>query len=713
MIRPTFRVPALPGPSLALAVLLMVSPVAAQQSADRGTAAVEGDLFTIDDAIDLVRVTDPRISPDGTRVLYTRQTLDWNDNERDSHLWLVRADGTDPRPFTSQEGDGDPRWSPDGRWIAFLRSTDQDVSGDDEDDQGGRQLFLIRSDGGEARQLTHHATSIQRYAWGPDSGVLYFVAADSLTRAARDSLQAGYDAVFVDEGPNGQRRGRWSNLWRIEADPDSATEHPLTTGHRIIDQMAVAPDGRHVAFAYRTEDHRNDAYRSEIALVDAGDGEIRRITHDQAPESDPGWSPDGGTLTWMAPDTATWTLDQGNLYALQLATDSVRQLAPDFAGAIGDYGWAPDGTIDFSAQVRTTADLYHLDPRSGRVRQVSRLEGVVGAPSWSRDHARVTYELSTPGVPGDVYVATIRPFRPQRLTRSNVDVEQKDLARPQVVRWKSSDGRDVEGLLYRPPEESGWKAPGALVLEVHGGPAGSFTRGFDADAQVLAAYGYAVLQPNVRGSSGYGDAWLRGNMRDIGGGDYEDLMSGVDAMVRQGVAHPDSLAIKGWSYGGILGGWTLTRTTRFKAASLGAMVTDWPAEYGPGFHFDVARWYLGGDPWSNGAFWRERSSFWHMENVKTPTLLFHGDRDRTDTPMQSMNFHAALRHFGVPDRFLRMPREPHGFREPHHQRTRIVEELRWFQRWVRGQRHWSAPDRRPTESTDQAASDSAAGGGRR
>ncbi len=708
MVRSTCRAVLLPGVLLALTG--RVTSASAQRatelpaSASMPAAGVAGpivarsalgpDLFTIDDAVDLVRVTDPRISPDGTRVLYTRETLDWSDNDRDDRLWMVRSDGTDPRPFTSEEGDGGARWSPDGRWIAFLRDTDSDDVGAGSDDTGPvRELFLIRSDGGEARQLTHRATSIQRYAWAPDSRHLYFVADDTLATTAADSLRAGYDGVRVDEGANGQERRRWSNLWRVDADPDSAAERPLTSGHRMVGEVAPSPDGKYVAITVRSENHRNDDYRSEVALVDVSDGEIRRITHNEAPESDLAWSSDGAILSWMAPDTASWALAQGNLYAMEVAGGSVRRLAPTFEGAIGSYAWSPDGAIDFTAQVRTTAELYRLDPRSGRVQQVSRLEGVVDAPTWSADHRRMAFTLSTPTVPGDVYAATVEPFRTRRLSRANADVEGLDLARPSVVGWKSADGQEVEGLLYTPPEESGWKAPGPLVLDIHGGPAGSFTQTFDAHAQILAAYGYAVLQPNVRGSSGYGDAWLRANEHDIGGGDYRDLMSGVDTLVRRGVAAADSLALTGWSYGGILGGWVLTRTTRFAAASLGAMVADWPAEYGPGFHFDVVRWYLGGDPWSNGAFWRERSSFWHVDRVRTPTLLFHGREDRTDTPMQSMNFHAALRHFGVPNRLIVFPREPHDLREPHHQRTRFVEELRWFQRWVRGRNEWRPPPR--------------------
>jgi dipeptidyl aminopeptidase/acylaminoacyl peptidase len=182
-------------------------------------------------------------------------------------------------------------------------------------------------------------------------------------------------------------------------------------------------------------------------------------------------------------------------------------------------------------------------------------------------------------------------------------------------------------------------------------------------------------------------------MKDIGGGDYQDVMTGVDAMIERGVAHPDSLAVKGWSYGGILGGWTITRTNRFKAASLGAMVSDWRSEFGPGFNHDVTRWYLGGDPWSNRDFWIERSSYTHLDKAKTPTILFHGDEDRTDTIEQSFNFYAGLKHFGVPARFIRFPREGHGITEPRHARTLRVEELRWFQLYVRGEKGWKAPER--------------------
>lgn len=669
-------------------------PLAGQAAGAEGTdGGASPAPFGIDDAIDLVEVSDPRIAPGGDRVLFVRSVLDWEENERDRRIWIVGADGGDPRPFTGTDGDADPRWSPDGDWIAFRRRVG-------EEEERRSQLFLIRADGGEARQLTEHSTSVGPFAWSEEGDELFFVADDSLTDDEEEQREDGYDAVFVNEGPNGQERGDWSNLWRVAADPDSGAARPVTRGERIVDDFAVAPSGDRIAFTYRTEDHRNDPWRSEIALVDVASGEVRDLTANEAPESDLAWSPDGERLVFVAPDRERWRLDQGNLYLMDPATGETRQLAAGFRPALAAYRWAPDGrSLVVVAQDGTDRDLFRVPVAADSVRRLTSLGGSVGPFTLSADGTTVAYEFESPTRPGDLYRADLSgSAEPDRLTRANPALEEKPLAEPELVRWAGPDGLEIEGLLYRPPatedgRAGGWSAPGALVLEIHGGPAGVFGRSFDSDAQLLAAHGYAVLQPNVRGSSGYGDEFLRGNMEDIGGGDYGDLMAGVDTLVAREVAHPDSLAVKGWSYGGILGGWTLTRTDRFRAASLGAMVSDWSSEYGVGFHFDVVRWYLGGTPWSNAAHWRERSAYTHMDEVETPTILFHGAGDDVDTPGQSMNFHQALRHFGVPTRFVLFPREGHGIREPRHDRTRRIEELRWFQRHVRGDEDWTAPER--------------------
>ena len=677
--------------------LVSITALLAAFGADRLAAQDSGgQTFSFDDAIDMARVSGPRLAPDGSRVLFVRDELDWEENKRVSRIWVVGADGQNARTFTGSADDNSPEWSPGGRWVSFTRPVG--------DSDKVRQLFVLPVDGGEAVQLTRHATAVGSYRWSGDGGSIFFLASDSLPDGLEKERKNGDDAVFIDEGPNGQTRGSWNGVWQVMVElgdaPHDATRR--TPEPRRIGDFAPSPDGNFLAYAHRGENRRNAGHLSEIALLTIASGEEVQITDNDAPESQLGWSPDGRAITFGAPDLETWELDQGNLYHHDIPTGETRQLIPDTDLDIRSYRWNPGGrSIDMVALDRTDANLFRIDIRSDEMEQLTHAQGVLGGASFDALHNLAAVQYASPTDPGDLWLYDLRDGSRVRLTEANPGIAEKDLAEPEVVRWTSSDGLEIEGLLYQPP---GRNAPGAAVLEIHGGPAGVFTRGFDADAQLLVAQGYAILQPNVRGSSGYGDALLRGNMNDIGGGDYQDLMTGVDAIIDRGVAHPDSLAVKGWSYGGILGGWTITRTDRFKAASLGAMVADWRSEFGAGFNFDVVRWYLGGDPWSNREYWAERSAFSHLDKVTTPTILFHGAEDRTDTMEQSMNFFAGLRHLGVDARFILFPREGHGIREPRHRRTLLIEEVRWLNQYLKGMADWEPPARpEPDTKTGVAA----------
>ncbi|MGI9626278.1 MAG: prolyl oligopeptidase family serine peptidase [Longimicrobiales bacterium] len=666
-------------------LLLIATQAAAQDSAPRPLA--------LDDVIDMAQVSGPKISPDGSRVLYRQQELDWPENKREGRIWIVGTDGSGARVFTGSKDDQNPEWSPDGRWVSFTRPVG--------DDTKVRQLFLLPTDGGEAVQLTKHPTAVGRYRWGSSSNSLYFLANDSLPDDVEKERKNGDDTVFIDEGPNGQTRGEWNGVWQIRAmtDDEPAEATRLTPEGRKVGDYAPSPDGNHIAYTYRGENRRNDGNLSEIALLSTATNDEVMITQNQAPESNLAWSPDGRTITFVAPDLETWELDQGNLYAYDIPREAITELLPGFEGDMRSYRWNPGGqSIEFDALVRTDTNLFRLDVRSGEVEALTEGTGIMSAVSYDAGHNSVAYQYVSPTQSGDLWFRDLASEAPVRLTEANPAMSDRILVEPELVRWNSSDGMEIEGILYQPERSQ----PGAFVLEIHGGPAGVFTRSFDSDAQLMVAQGYAVLQPNVRGSSGYGDELLRGNMEDIGGGDYQDLMTGVDAMIERGVAHPDSLAVKGWSYGGILGGWTITQTDRFKAASLGAMVADWRSEFGTGFNFDVVRWYLGGDPWSNKEQWTERSAYTHLDKVKTPTILFHGAEDTTDTMEQSMNYFAGLRHLGVEARFLLFPREGHGIREPRHRRTMMVEEMRWLNRYVKGLEDWEPPTR-PTEEDEKKA----------
>ena len=272
-----------------------------------------------------------------------------------------------------------------------------------------------------------------------------------------------------------------------------------------------------------------------------------------------------------------------------------------------------------------------------------------------------------------------------RLTHANPWSEEEiTLAKAEIVRWASRDGMEIEGVFYLPGDyQEGQEIP--LILDIHGGPPGHFANRFRPDFHIFAGLGYASLGPNIRGSDSYGDDLLTALMGDVGGGEYDDLMSGVDYLIDERHVDPERLGLRGWSWGGILGSWVIVQTERFKAASLGAMVGSWTAETGPGLSYDLRLHYIGGAHWINPKEWREVSSLWYARNVTTATLLLHGERDLVSTPQQSLMFFTALKDIGkAPVRYVSFPREPHGFREPRHERTRDIEEIKWMQKYVMG-----------------------------
>jgi len=650
-------------------VLGLTAPVEAQ----------ERRAMTTDDGLDMVGVGGATISPDGSWVLFSKSELDWAENERKTTWWKVPSTGGEPFRFIGEEGGSSFEFSPDGTWLAFTRSVD-DKS----------QLFLLRTDGGEAQQVSEHKTSVGSYEWSVDGTKIFFVAAEPRSDDEEKARKDGDDAIIVDEGPNGQTAGAWTNLWVL--DVASKEETRLTEEEHRVAAFSVAPGANRIVFTARTENRRNQRNLAEIHLLDVATGESRQLTENRAPEGRLAWAPDGRRFAYEAPSDDQWELRLDKLWVMDAESGDRRMVSAAFQGSIRTFVWTPDGSgLLFGGLQGTNSNLYRLNVGSGAVTRITSATGSLSPSSFSRDRTRMAYTFDDFDTPPDVWVGGTDGSEGQQLTRANPWIESEiDLGRGELMRWKSSDGTEIEGVLMLPAGYQNGQLP--FLLHIHGGPAGVFTNSFSSRNHVWAGLGYAQLFPNVRGSSGYTDDLLRGNMNDIGGGDYEDLMTGVDAVVQRGVADPDRLGLRGWSYGGILGGWTVTQTDRFKGASVGAMVSDWTSEYGPGFNHDVRLWYIGGTPWDNAEEWRQRSALTHVANVTTPTLILHGMNDTTDTEAQSMNFFQALKDQGKETRYIRFPREPHGFREPRHQRTRDVEEIRWIQKYVSGL-EWSPWER--------------------
>ena len=652
--------------------------------------------MTTDDALDMKSVGNALLSPDGQWVFYSQSELDWPKNKRNTKYYMISAEGGESFQYIGEAGGNSFQFSPDGEYFTFKRTVET-----------FSQIFLMRTAGGEAVQLTKHKNSIGSYKWSRDSLSIFFIATEPRSKEDEKKHKDGYDIIFVDEGPNGQRQGSWSNLWKF--DLETKTETKITDEPFLLGNFDVSPDGTQVLFTARYSNRRNDGFKSEIYLKKIGDEEKIRLTDNNSPEGGLMWAPDGQSFIFTAADDKEWLNRNSKIFVMNPTTKEYRLVSGKFEGSPRVIAWTEDSlSLLINGQQKSNSNLYRMDINSGDYKNISQVSGSLRVSSISRDKKKILYSFSDYKTPSDLYVSSIENFEPKRLTHANPWIETDILlADMKVIHWPSKNGFEIEGLLHLPAGyKEGTKLP--LIVNIHGGPAGSFTNSFRASYHVHAGLGYASLSPNVRGSSGYTDKLREGNTVQkgdgIGLGDYWDVMNGVDYVIKGGFIDGDRLGVRGWSYGGILGGWIITQTDRFKAASIGAGVYDWASEYGPGFNYDVRLWHIGGTPWDNPEGYRKQSAYSYVKNITTPTLIIHGMNDTTDTESQSMSLFAALKDIGkAPVRYLRAPREGHGFREPRHQRTRDIEEIKWMQKHVQSidWTPWERKEEKTEEKTEE------------
>jgi len=629
--------------------------------------------MTVDDALNMVRLNNVRMSPYGKWVFFSKSELDWGKNKRRMKHFMIPAIGGEAWQYIGDAGGSSFQFSPDGKYLSFKRKVDKNS-----------QIFIMSLSGGEAFQLTRHKNSVDSYKWSADASQIFFTAEEPRSEKEKKEYDLGEDAVFIFEGPNGREEARWRNLWMF--DLSSKKEKRLTDEEFIINEFAVSPDGKRVVLAATKQDTDNFFFLSELFLIDLSNSDPIRLTNNNAPESDVLWAPDGKTFVYHAPSDQDFDLTHGFLWIMNPDTGEKRKFKEPNQGGIYGLSWMPDGkSLLFNETRRTALNLYRLDIATGKITEVTKVKGTLRALAFSKDRTKMVYSFSDFDTPSDLYVSSVGNLNPIRLTNANPWIEKELLlAKSDIIRWKSRDGVEIEGVLYVPRNsQEGKKLP--LIVTIHGGPPGHFANRFRAVFHVFAGLGYASLGPNIRGSDSYGDNLLCALQGDVGGGEFDDVMTGVDYLVDKGIVDSNRLGVRGWSWGGILGSWVITQTDRFKAASLGAMVGSWTAESGPGLSWDLKLHYIGGAHWINPEEWRKVSSLWYVKNVTTPTLLLHGSKDLVSTPGQAMMFFHALKEIGkAPVRYINFPREPHGFREPRHQRRRDIEEIRWMQKYIRG-----------------------------
>jgi dipeptidyl aminopeptidase/acylaminoacyl peptidase len=665
---------------LSLCFALSPSELRAQETSDQkkpatasAPAARAKDGKRLLGALDLMKLANvgaPRISPDGSRVAYTvgevkmEKDKEW---KTVTQVWVVPAAGGKAMQYTRGDKSSTvPEWSPDGSMLAFLSDREKD---------GERQVWTMMADGGEAWVVTSHKGGVSGFRWSPDGKQLLLTATDQPNKDEEDRKKVKDDTIVID------RDIKMSHLWLWNIEKKEGKR--LTEGEFTVSDPQWSPDGARITYTTRPTPKADDGSLSDLWIMTVASREKKKL-EDNAGSSDTArWSSDGKWIAYTGSPDASGGVSNSFLYLIPASGGTPKELTAKFDLSVGTPVWSRDGkTIYFSTNVLEAIEVYSADAASGAVKQLSRRGGSTGITEISRDGKTIVGTTSGAKQPTELYVADaeLRSLRP--LTDHNAWLRDYALAETEVVKWKSKDGTEVDGLLTKPVGyEAGKKVP--FLLNPHGGPTGASLNNFSSTVQVLAANGFAVLQPNFRGSTGKGLAFAQANKNTWGKGDYEDCMTGVDAMIANGVADPDRLGAFGWSYGGYMTFWILTQTDRFKAVSPGAGLSNIYSMYSQNDIQRYLRWFYSDKaPWEATDLYWDRSPMKYVKNVKTPTMIMHGQVDTRVPIAQAQEFYMALKEMKVPVEFVVYPRENHGFTEPRHQMDRVQRYVKFFAKYL-------------------------------
>ncbi|PYP76312.1 MAG: peptidase S9 family protein [Gemmatimonadetes bacterium] len=635
--------------------------------------------FSLDDLSRVRDVREPQISPDGAWVAYTVSTSDTAEDRSTSAVWMASWDGSrNVRLTTSKSGEHTPRWSPDGRWLAFLSSRDDDHT----------QLWLLDRLGGEGRKATTLPSDVDDYVWAPDGRRIALVAEDADTAKPKTPPPIVIDRFQFKQDESGYLGRQRRHLYVL--DVESGKTAMLTSGDYDELLPAWSPDGKSLAFVSKRRPDFDRDSNWDLYVIAAGGGGAapRQLTTFEGPDNDPdtesrpAWSPDGHSLAYL----------QGG--PLKLLYYAVQKLAvvPGAGGAphiltaaldrnVASPVWSGDGSsITFLLEDDRAVGLARVPAAGGAIERLVSGPRVVSAFTAGAN-GKLAVLVSTPLAPAEVFALDGSTLRP--LSRQNDEwLARVTLGGVEPITFKSRDGTAVNGFAVKPPDfVPGKRYP--TILRIHGGPVSQYQNEFDSQLQTLAGHGYLVVVANPRGSSGRGERFSTAIFADWGNKDAQDVLAAVDYAVAQGLADPARLGVGGWSYGGILTNYVIAQDQRFKAAVSGASIANVLAGYGTDQYVREYEVELG-VPWKTAGTWVRLSfPFLHADRITTPTLFLCGDKDFNVPLLNSEQMYQALRSLGVETQLVIYPGQHHGINKPSYRRDRLERYLAWYDKYLK------------------------------
>jgi dipeptidyl aminopeptidase/acylaminoacyl peptidase len=661
-----------------------------------GSAAAQ-PAFTVEEMLKLKRISDPQLSPDGTRIAFVLTDVSLDKNTRNNDIWVVPVAGGAPVAFVAGDRSEDrPRWSADGKRLAFISNR-----------EGGSQVWVMPASGGEARKVTSIATEAAGVTWSPDGRWLAFVSdvypecADlacnekMLNERESSKVKAKIADGLLYRHWTAWKEGRFSHLFLVPADgsqlprdltPGTADVPPFSLGGP--DDYAFSPDSKEIAFARKTDTVEAISTNSDIFTLDltAAGATPKLLTTNAAADGGPLYSPDGKFLTWRVQDRAGFEADRWKVVLLNRATGAKTMLAPELDRPIEAWAFAPDGkSLYLTAEDRAASRVFRADLTGGPARPVLSEGGSYGDVQVTPDGKTLVFTRASFTAPAEVFRANADGSVITPITHINdAFLRTFALKAAESFTYEGAGGAAVQAWIIKPSTfKDGRKYP--LMYLVHGGPQGAWTDAWTYrwNAQVFASAGYVVVAPNPRGSTGFGQRFTDEISGDWGGKVFEDLMKGVDAAEKLPYVDAARKVAAGASYGGYAMNWFLGHTDRFKALVSHAGVFNLTSMYGVTEELWFPEWDLGGTPWDNRAAYEKWSPHMYAKHFKTPTLVTHGELDYRVPVGEGLQLFTTLQRQGVPSRLLVFPDEGHWINKPQNSALWYRTFLDWMGRWAK------------------------------